>query len=447
MTSDDGAVDRLTRRNVLRGLGGATAVGLAGCSSQQGGGGGDGGGGGGDGGGGDGGSGSGGVTITYHDRDDQYSDYAKPFNEGHENITVEEEIEPDDARYKSVIAQISAGKAPEVIGLDVVRLGQFASLGALADLSDYVTGLEYYDDVFEPLRKDYVQYDGTTYALPFWLDLSMYQYNKKHFEEAGLDPEKPPQTWEAFMSACQSLKEAGHTPAAVSFDGGLTEFFWYPFAWAAGAEFLNEDKTKTGFDDQGAIDAMQFWVDMSNEGLTTDLVGSDWNTNHQKFVDGKASIVFGSGFTNSYVRENNEDLFENLGAEMFPKPKGGKQQTFIGGNSIVISKQTAQDQKKFDAAKKFFQWTNTEEGMKGTLSRGGLPGRKRGFELAEDREAEFFPQAKEALGKGHAPPIHPKYEQIVEPVRTAMENAVLGDKSPEEALTTAADKINSTLSG
>lgn len=413
---------------MLSGLGVGTTVALTGCTGTNFGGGSD-------------------TKLTYHDRDDQYSDYATKFNKNNDNIKVKEEIEPDDARYKGVIAQMSAGKAPEVLGLDVVRIGQFADLNALADLTNYVEGLEYYDDVFEPLRTDFVQYDGSKYGLPFWLDLSMYSYNKKHFEKAGLDPEKPPETWADFEDACQKLKDTGYTPVATTFSGGLTEFFWYPFAWANGAEFLNKDKTATGFDSQAAAEAMEFWVNLSKEGYTTDLVSSGWSDIHQKFVDEKASIVFGSGFTASYVRENNKNLFKNLGSEMFPKPSGGKQQTFIGGNSIVITKQTKQNKKKFDAAKKFLKWTNTEQGMNETLKRGGLPGRKRGFELAKNREAEFFPQAKEALKKGHAPPIHPKYEQLVKPVRTAMENALVGNMSAEKALADASKKMNKVLSG
>lgn len=420
-----------TRRQVLAGLAGTTAAGLAGCAGET-----------------VPGSGDGSTTITYHDRDDTYSDYAAPFNEAHESVTVEENIEPDDARYKSVIAQISAGNAPEVIGLDVVRLAQFADLGALADLGDWATGLDYWDDVFEPLRENFVQYGGTTYALPFWLDCSMYHYNKSHFQEAGLDPESPPETWSEFRDACGALSEAGYTPVAASFDGGLTEFFWYPFPWSNGAELLNEDGSATNFDSTEAIEALQLWVDLNDEGYTTDLVAGEWTAFHNKFLNGDASMCFGSAFTSTFIRENDQAFFENdLGASMYPKASGGIQQTFIGGNSIVISKQAAEDEATFDAAKEFVQWTNTEEGMTGTLENGGLPGRELGFELASDRPEPAYPVAREALGKGHAPPIHPKYEQIADPFRTAVEEALLGEKSADAALKDAASRANSIMSG
>ena len=47
-------------------------------------------------------------------------------------------------------------------------------------------------------------------------------YNKAHFETAGLDPENPPATWEAFIEACEKLKAAGITPIS----GGLKDGPW-----------------------------------------------------------------------------------------------------------------------------------------------------------------------------------------------------------------------------
>lgn len=39
------------------------------------------------------------------------------------------------------------------------------------------------------------QKDGKQFALPFNADVSAFIYNKAHFRDAGLDPEKPPVTW------------------------------------------------------------------------------------------------------------------------------------------------------------------------------------------------------------------------------------------------------------
>ncbi len=56
-----------------------------------------------------------------------------------------------------------------------------------------------------------------------WYPLPMYWcYNKDLFEKAGLDPEAPPATWDAFIDACEKLKTAGIEPVG----GGIQDGYW-----------------------------------------------------------------------------------------------------------------------------------------------------------------------------------------------------------------------------
>lgn len=47
------------------------------------------------------------------------------------------------------------------------------------------------------------------YGLPFVASTRVLMYNKDLFAKAGLDPDKPPRSWEALKSAARSLREAG----------------------------------------------------------------------------------------------------------------------------------------------------------------------------------------------------------------------------------------------
>jgi len=82
------------------------------------------------------------VEITHRDRSGgaNPSIYVEVFNETQDDIQVTPSMKSVEEKYRALIAQISAGNAPEVLGLDVVYLPRFAQLGALdtmIDLSAY----------------------------------------------------------------------------------------------------------------------------------------------------------------------------------------------------------------------------------------------------------------------------------------------------------------------
>ena len=65
-------------------------------------------------------------------------------------------------------------------------------------------------------------FGGHVYRLG-WYPLPMiWYYNKKLFEQAGLDPESPPKTWDDLLNACDKLKAKGIAPIG----GGIQDGYW-----------------------------------------------------------------------------------------------------------------------------------------------------------------------------------------------------------------------------
>jgi multiple sugar transport system substrate-binding protein len=445
------------RRQILKMTGaGLAAGGLAGCSSNGDGGdgnGGDGNGDGGDGNGGDSNGGDGTTTVSYIDREQDSADaYPGPFNESHDDVQVEGRKVGD--RYEDVITQIRAGEQPgDVIGIDVVQLGLFNELGALADIGSFVDDLEYRDEILGGLDPLFFEAGGTTVSLPFWIDASFYYYNKNHFEEAGLDPESPPETWTEFEDAAAALGDLSNEfpPIGMSFNSGLAEFFFWPFIWSNGGQIVNDAGDEARIDEDPAIEALEFWVDLSDQGYTTDMIASEWPDFHSQFAGGDTSIMASSQFGISHIQENNQEMYENeaFGTALFPAPEGNEQSSFLGGNSISIISDAADDEATFEAAKEFLRWTLSEEGMEVTQEIGNLPPRSRGFEIgsyAEEPYRTYIEQAEVALDQGQVL-VHPNYEGIAQEMRPAVEAAFAGDKTPEQAFTDAADRINNDVLG
>lgn len=62
----------------------------------------------------------------------------------------------------------------------------------------------------DAVRDFYSVADDTMYSLPWNASTGILFYNKKAFEEAGLDPEKPPKTWEELEQMGHKLVQAGY---------------------------------------------------------------------------------------------------------------------------------------------------------------------------------------------------------------------------------------------
>lgn len=421
----------VNRRQIIKTVGTASIAGLAGCSSNGSSGNNEGG---------------GKQTITYRDREDPFTSMAKAYNSSQSKVHVNPSIKPEKSKYRSLIAQITAGNAPQVIGLDVVYLPRFVQLGALADLTSYYNKKSYTDEIFQPLTRDFIRWNDKVYAMPYWIDCSLYLYNKQHYKKAGLDPEKPPETWDEFLNACKKLKAAGYTPLSNTLGMlGLEIFFFMPFVWAGGGKLFNDEMSKSLIDQQPAVDALKFFKKLQDKGYTTDQTQNEHFT-YPPFESGKASMAF-SGAGVGEIKDQSPDVYKNMGTAMFPKPEGGQHSSFLGGDCVVITKQTKQNQGAFDASEKFVDWIHSEDGMNTMASSTGyLPSLKSGFdgEYITQHKSLYEPY-KKALENGHAPPMHPKLIQMQQPLNDALVRALQGKQSPEKALSQAADSITKVL--
>jgi len=426
----------INRRRVLKGITTAGAIGLAGCQSGNSGENANG-------------ASSGTVQITLRERDDPMAAYEPGFNEAHEDIEVTASIQPPEEKYRSLISEINAGKAPEVVGLDVIYLPRFVQLGALSDLGSLSENLGH-DDYFDPLTPDFTTWNDTVHALPFWIDCSVYLYNKAHFEEAGLDPESPPATFQEFIDASKAIRDnTDYTPLSLNLAGsnslGLELFFFMPHVWAGGGKLFNEDMTECLIDEQPAVDAVNFFKTMVEEDLCTDPTSNDtWTL--QSFMNQETSMAYSAGFI-SHIQEESPDVWDNMATAMFPKPEGGTQSSFLGGNSVVIPKGVTENEEKFSAAKEFVRWSQSEDGMRTTVEDiGYLPPRQSGLETEfVEENGHLYDAFTRAMEQGHAPPMHPKTIEMQDPLNNALARALLGEQEVEAALSEAKSKIDTIL--
>lgn len=147
------------------------------------------------------------------------------------------------------------------------------------------------------------------WAMPTQFLAHTLQYRRDHFQEAGLDPENPPQTWEELREAARALTNRDRGRRGLLISGGTTiSYGIYNLLGPAGVEAMrqNEDGEWEGaFATEAAAEAVYFlWQMVEEDGSVLVQVGSG-----QPWQRGEVSMRFAS-------------LAEDLFADVNPQQVG-----------------------------------------------------------------------------------------------------------------------------
>ena len=148
---------------------------------------------------------------------------------------------------QKLMTSIVGGVPPDVINQDRFTVGDWASRGTFMPLDDFLKAESGPDSVqsgnYYPAAWKEAVYQDKVYAIPSGIDDRMLMYNRKAFVEAGLDPDKPPKTWEelAEMSVKLTKKNPDGTLARIGFIPNYGNSWFYLYSWQNGGEFLSPD--------------------------------------------------------------------------------------------------------------------------------------------------------------------------------------------------------------
>ncbi|WP_407699140.1 ABC transporter substrate-binding protein [Streptomyces alkaliterrae] len=117
------------------------------------------------------------------------------------DVTVLSWEEVDD----KVAEMVKAGEAP-----DIAQIGAYADYAASDKLysASELLSIPVHADIIPALAQA-GELGRVQYGLPFVSSTRLLFYNKTLFTEAGLDPAKPPKSWDELQSAAEALRTAG----------------------------------------------------------------------------------------------------------------------------------------------------------------------------------------------------------------------------------------------
>lgn len=252
----------------------------------------------------------------------------------------------NDARVKA-LAALQSGKPAQLsvmFSIDIHELRDLEAIDAFDDLVKTDAEREWLDG-FYPALMENGKADGKTWGIPFQRSTIVMYYNKDAFRAAGLDPEKPPTTWEEFAAVGKKLvkKDANGN---VEQWGAMIPSTGYPYWMFAalakqnGEVLMNQAGNETYFDKPGVIAALEYWQDLGKKYAIMPEGVIEWGTLRQNFLEQRTAMMWHS--TGNLTTVKNNASFD-FGVAKLPGKKELGSPT--GGGNFYIFKNSSPQEK------------------------------------------------------------------------------------------------------
>ena len=211
----------------------------------------------------------------------------------------------------------------------------------IADISGLLETWEYGSDFNPSVISIFQGEDGATYGLPQDGYVLGLVYNRKLFEEAGLDPNSPPTTWEEVREYAQQLTDPSKGQAGfmqLSLDNGGGWMFtaaYYSFSGKDLIEYQDGEWVAT-FNDETGVEVLQMLKDMRfTDNSMTDRVLLSYGDVTQLMASGRVGMmVYGPGVIQSFATQYEADV-NDFGAGAMPQQGGNS--VLTGGSGFMFN--------------------------------------------------------------------------------------------------------------
>ncbi len=313
------------------------------------------------------------VTIEYWQyffdpRVDAMNRLIQQFEAENPDVRVVHNSDIPYADYRDKIAaSVPADVGPDVATLFYGWLPVWLDAGYLVPLPEDEFVPEEIEADFSPMVQA-GKFDGKYWTLPTAVRTLALFWNKDLFEQAGLDPEKPPETLDELVEMaiqCTQFDDNGDYEImgyAVEMDGQDHHWFREVLLRQYGVQPQSDDFHTIQWNSAPeGYDAWQFLLDFQLVHETGDNTLFDGATD--AFLNGKVCLHIDGSFRLGSIAKNAPDM--NFGVAELPIGPNGERHTFGSYWTHGITQKAAADPRQFDAAQRFLKFITTPEA--GTL--------------------------------------------------------------------------------
>ncbi len=245
----------------------------------------------------------------------------------------------------------AAGVGPDIIGHGIISVANRVEAGHYQPISDYFSNWEGKDDIMESVLANGT-YKGEVYGLAYSTTPYVFAYRKDMFKDAGLDPGKPPQTWNELRDHARllTIKDGDRiTRAGFAFPMAAGNFVEYDvFVFGNGGKFV-DDNGMPIINTPEKAEVFEFLLSFLDE------VNIPYNNNEvNPFIRGNAAMTL---INNVSLRPMLEDADLKDKVAIAIPPYNKTKATFCGCNMLFMGSGC----NNRDEAWKFIEFALTKE--------------------------------------------------------------------------------------
>jgi ABC-type glycerol-3-phosphate transport system substrate-binding protein len=270
-------------------------------------------------------------------------------------------VQPEEYNWTAptFTAALAAGTLPDVFTIPFTDGKGLIAQHQIVNIDKLVRALGYADKFNPNVIVNGQDKDGAIWAVPIAAYGMSLTYNRTLFKAAGLDPDKPPTTWDEVRTAAKTIAEktgvAGYAEMATENTGGW-QLTTSTYALGGRMESvaadgkvtatLNNPQTKAALE---RLKAMR-WEDNSM-GSTFDYA---WGSINQAYSAGQIGMFTGGSDLYTNMVQNNSLKPDDYGVTTIPLENSPTAGVLGGGTLAAVNVVTRDDQR--DAAVKFIDF-------------------------------------------------------------------------------------------
>ncbi|MFH1378843.1 MAG: extracellular solute-binding protein [bacterium] len=383
------------------------------------------------------------ITIWHWmtDRDDAFKAIAKQYKDK-TGITVEFlNYAPSDSYKVKVNAAAQTNTLPDIFGvLDTKEVyAKFINSDHILDLTSEMDADDrlWKNRFFRRALASNIFEEGNSYKVKQGiygvpLDVTNIQmlYNKRLFKQAGLDPEKPPLTWDEFIQAYQKLKGVGVRGMVSGWgEGWMIDCFAnnYAFNIMGEQKVLDTYRGLVPYTDPDWLKVFGLFDELRREKMLLSDVVTMVNKNaEQSFALERAAFAFNGSWCVNVYKGMNPNL--EYGAMLPPRRSDAFPMKIWGGpgSSFMVNAKSPNK----DKAVAFLKWITAKDQQAFLAqSTNNLPSDKESLKSISPILAQFA----DDMDITTHPSVWPLDEKpkVKEAFNKGVQSIIIGEKTPE----------------